>query len=63
MQAPREDVAGSDVMMRRHDEMRQQGLRRLLTFERRQFVDDAIRAQLGQQFKLGRARELRPLRR
>jgi Hsp70 protein len=52
MQPSREDVARSHVVMRRHDEVRQQSLCRRFVRQRRQFGHDAIRTQIVQKVEL-----------
>ena len=61
MQPPREDIARSHVVMRRHDEVRQQSLCRRFARQRRQFGHDAIRTQIVQQVELPGAGDLGPL--
>jgi hypothetical protein len=61
MEASREYVARSHLVMRRHDEMGEQALRRLLADENCEFRHDAVWAKVDQQVKLRRARNFRPL--
>ena len=52
MQPPGEDVARAHVVMRRHDEVRQQSLCRGSARERRQLGNNAIRTQIVQEVEL-----------
>ena len=57
VQAASEDVARAHVVMRRHDEMRQLGLRaRALPTSAANSRDDAVRTERAQQIELRRAR-------
>ena len=60
MQPSREDIARSHVVMRRHDEVRQQSLRRRFSRQRSQFGHDAIRTQIVQKVELPGARSFSP---
>ena len=62
VQPPQHDVAGSDLVMRRHDQMRQQRLvlRRRWRFQRRDLAQDAVGAEIAQQVELTTARGLGP---
>ena len=61
MQPSGEDVARAHVVMRRHDEVRQQSLCWGFARERRQLGNNAIRTQIVQEVELPGARKFRPL--
>jgi hypothetical protein len=48
VQPPREDVAGSNVVMDRHDQVREHRLRRHLARKRGKLGNDAVRAEVDQ---------------
>jgi hypothetical protein len=56
VQPPREDVAGSDIVVGRHDEMRVHRLRPCLARKGGKLQDDAVGAEVRQQLQLGGAR-------
>src|SRR3954467_11480537 len=55
MQAAGENVAGANVVMSGHDEVRQFGLGRDLVRERRIFTGNTVRPKRGEQVELRRA--------
>jgi hypothetical protein len=57
----REDVSRAQLVMCRHDEVREHGLRRRVSRQRGEFGDDAVRPQVCQQVDLPQPRNLSPL--